>query len=57
MSAVIERLILERLRAEEQIAPPSDRYAQEVFWLAASRLQARGLAVADQFAGVVRMAS
>ena len=50
----LECLILERLRTERELAPPSSRYAQEIFWQAASRLHSRGLVISDQFAGVIR---
>lgn len=53
----LEERILADLRRGEEVKPPTPRLAQEWFWIAASRLQARGLCVADQRAGVVRRAS
>lgn len=50
----LEERILADLREAEKVRPPVPRLAQEYFWIAASRLQARKLCVADQQAGVVR---
>lgn len=50
----LEEKILAALREYGEARPPIERYDQELFWLAASRLQAQGLCVADQRAAVVR---
>lgn len=50
----LEAKILKTLEEEEEVRPPAGRIGQEYFWQAASMLQAKGLAVADQMAGVVR---
>ncbi len=50
----LEALILRTLEEEGEMRAPKNRLDEEYFWLAASRLQARGLVVADQRAGIVR---
>lgn len=51
----VEALILKTLAEEGEVRPPAERLAQEYFWMAAAALQARGLCVADQGGGVVRL--
>lgn len=50
----LERQILAILEEKGEVLPPPSALAREYFWQAASSLQAQGLVVADQVAGVVR---
>lgn len=50
----LEEKILADLREHGEARPPAGRFAQECFWIAASRLRSEGLCVADQRSGVVR---
>ena len=50
----LEAFILATLAEEGEVRPPLARLAQEWFWQSATALQARGLVISDQLAGVVR---
>ena len=52
--AELESRILAELEKVGEVKPPVSRLAQEWFWIAAGRLQSRGLCVADQRAAVVK---
>lgn len=50
----LEAQMLKTLQEAGELRPPTGRLAEEWFWQAAAWLQARGLCIADQAAGVVR---